>query len=182
MTIANGLTVLRILLLPIFVGLFYLPLSWSPLLAAGMFLFLALTDWADGYLARRFSQETAVGAFLDPVADKLAVAMALTLLVGHYHVWWMTIPALVIIAREIVISALREWMALIGQHVHVRVSWLGKVKTLAQLCAITLLLLSLHPLPFWVRAMGQALLLVAMVLTLVSMLFYLRAAKIYEQM
>lgn len=140
MNIPNLITVLRVLLIPIFILLFYLPYHWSYLAASSVFAFAAATDWLDGYLARRLEQSTPFGAFLDPVADKLMVAVALVLLVQEHGNLWLTLPAAVIIGREIVVSALREWMAEIGARAHVAVSNMGKWKTAAQMLALVILL------------------------------------------
>ena len=115
MNIPNLLTVLRVLLIPIFILLFYVPYHWSYMAASTVFAIAAATDWLDGYLARRLQQSTPFGAFLDPVADKLMVAVALVLLVQVHANFWLTLPAAVIIGREIVVSALREWMAELGR-------------------------------------------------------------------
>lgn len=176
MNIPIALTLLRILLIPVFVALFYLPSAWSYLGTAAIFGLAALTDWLDGYLARRLNQSTRFGAFLDPVADKLMVAIALVLLVERFNVWWFTLPAIVIIGREIMISALREWMAEVGERAQVAVSSLGKVKTTLQMVAIIGFLLmspASHPYLLIISAM---LLYIAAILTLWSMLLYLRAA------
>ena len=126
MNIPNLLTVLRVLLIPVFILLFYLPFDWSYWAASGIFALAAVTDWFDGYLARRLEQSTPFGAFLDPVADKLMVAVALVLLVEEHANIWLTLPAAIIIGREIVVSALREWMAELGERVFHRVGayWL----------------------------------------------------------
>ncbi len=174
--IPNLLTLLRILLIPVYVGVFYVPWDDAHLICAAIFALAAVTDWLDGYLARRLGQQSRFGAFLDPVADKLMVAVALILLVEADPSPWLAVPALVIIGREITISALREWMAELGARAKVAVSWVGKVKTAAQMAAIVLLIFrdDLFGLP--VYKAGLALLLVAAVLTLWSMLVYLRAA------
>ncbi|WP_278409054.1 CDP-diacylglycerol--glycerol-3-phosphate 3-phosphatidyltransferase [Pseudomonas rhodesiae] len=175
MNIPNLITVLRVLLIPIFILLFYLPYQWSYLASSSVFAFAAATDWLDGYLARRLEQSTPFGAFLDPVADKLMVAVALVLLVQEHGNLWLTLPAAVIIGREIVVSALREWMAEIGARAHVAVSNMGKWKTAAQMLALVILLANPSHFTFWVL-LGYALLLIAAGLTLWSMLQYLRAA------
>ncbi|WP_434676853.1 CDP-diacylglycerol--glycerol-3-phosphate 3-phosphatidyltransferase [Pseudomonas sp. R1-18] len=175
MNIPNLITVLRVVLIPIFILLFYLPYHWSYMAASTVFAFAAATDWLDGYLARRLEQSTPFGAFLDPVADKLMVAVALVLLVQVHASLWLTLPAAVIIGREIVISALREWMAEIGARAQVAVSNMGKWKTAAQMLALVILLANPPAVTFWV-VLGYALLLVAAGLTLWSMLQYLRAA------
>ena len=105
------LTLFRVILIPFFVLAFYLPFSWAPFACALIFFVAAVTDWFDGFLARRWNQSTRFGAFLDPVADKVMVAIAMVLVAEHYHTWWVTLPAATMIAREIIISALREWMA-----------------------------------------------------------------------
>jgi len=175
MNIPNFLTILRVLLIPVFILLFYLPFTWSYLAASAVFTFAAITDWFDGYLARRLQQSTPFGAFLDPVADKLIVAVALVLLVEEHANLWLTLPAMIIIGREIMVSALREWMAELGARAQVAVSSLGKWKTAAQMVALVLLLANPPLLTFWV-VLGYALLIVAAALTLWSMVQYLLAA------
>ncbi|RRV10735.1 CDP-diacylglycerol--glycerol-3-phosphate 3-phosphatidyltransferase [Pseudomonas sp. v388] len=175
MNIPNLITVLRVVLIPIFILLFYLPYHWSYMAASSVFAFAAATDWLDGYLARRLEQSTPFGAFLDPVADKLMVAVALVLLVQTHANLWLTLPAAVIIGREIVISALREWMAEIGARAQVAVSSMGKWKTAAQMLALVILLANAPAFTPWV-VLGYVLLLVAAGLTLWSMILYLRAA------
>jgi CDP-diacylglycerol--glycerol-3-phosphate 3-phosphatidyltransferase/cardiolipin synthase len=172
----NLLTLLRIVLIPVFVVLFYLPVSWSREAATAVFLLAAITDWLDGYLARRMGLVSALGAFLDPVADKLMVATALVLLVQAHPTIPMAVAAAVIIGREIAISALREWMAEIGSRTHVAVSEIGKFKTAAQMAAITLLIYRDELWQIPVYTVGEVLLYVAVVLTLWSMTLYLRAA------
>ena len=122
MNIPNALTLFRIVLIPVLVVLFYMPIAHTYFLTAAVFAVAAMTDWLDGYLARKLGQSTALGAFLDPVADKLMVAVALALLIERYDASWFTIPAIIIIGREIVISALREWMAELGKRTSVAVS------------------------------------------------------------
>lgn len=168
------LTYFRILLIPVFVITFYLPFKWTATVTAGVFVIAAVTDWFDGYLARRWNQSTPFGAFLDPVADKVMVAVALVLLAEYYGVWWISLPIATIIGREIIISSLREWMAELGKRGLVAVSWIGKLKTTAQMTAIGLLLW--HPIK-WVEYAGFALLYVATILTFWSMYQYLEAAK-----
>ena len=141
-----ALTLFRLFLLPIFVVLFYFPYDWTPFVAAFTFWLAALTDALDGYAARKLKQLTRFGAFLDPVADKLMVITALVLLVDQYTNIWLTMPALFMIGREIVISALREWMAEIGKRGTVAVSWIGKYKTAAQMVAIIGLIWQYNPL------------------------------------
>jgi len=178
-TIPNLLTALRVLLIPIFIVLFYLPVPANHLWTGAIYGLAAITDWLDGYLARRLKQSTPFGAFLDPVADKLMVTVTLILLVHQNDNLWLTLSAIVIIGREIVISALREWMAGIGAQAQVAVSWLGKWKTLAQMVALAILLLNPPPRAGFWPITGYSLLLLAAVLTLWSMYEYLRAALPY---
>jgi CDP-diacylglycerol--glycerol-3-phosphate 3-phosphatidyltransferase/cardiolipin synthase len=173
------LTWLRIAMIPLLVGLYYLPESWMSVsvrdtTASLAFIFAALTDWFDGWLARRWNQTSSFGAFLDPVADKLMVSAALLVLLNFDRVDVMI--ALVIIGREITISALREWMAQIGASASVAVHWLGKFKTAAQMIAIPCLLYydTLFGIPF--AQIGQVLIVIAAILTVWSMLYYLRRA------
>lgn len=173
------LTWLRILLIPLFVGVFYFEKSWvsapnQNLVATVIFTAAALTDWLDGWLARRWNQTSAFGAFLDPVADKLMVAAALITLVQLERV--DAIIALIIIGREITISALREWMANIGRAKSVAVSLAGKIKTVSQMVAIPLLLYHDPAGPLDTHRVGTWLIYIAAVLTLLSMVYYLRAA------
>ena len=176
LNIPNTLTSLRIILIPVLVVVFYLPYPWTGLVAAIIFTLAAITDWIDGYLARRLNQSTAFGAFLDPVADKLMVAVALVLLLERYPHAWFTIPAMIIIGREIVISALREWMAEIGKRTSVAVSYVGKFKTTAQMIAIIVLLAQTSVVDPTMQLIGFVALYLAASLTLWSMLIYLRAA------
>lgn len=170
------LTLMRIVLLPVIVVIFYLPYPWARPLAAIIFILAAITDWLDGYLARLWNQESRFGAFLDPVADKLMVACVLILLVEFDQSPWLTVPAIIIIGREITISALREWMAEMGQRSKVSVGWLGKVKTTLQMTALAWLLYlhDLGPIPTY--QVGMVALYAAAILTIWSMFEYLRAA------
>ncbi len=176
LNLATILTLARIVLIPVLVVLFYLPWSWAHEAAAMVFLAAALTDWLDGWIARRYNQESSFGAFLDPVADKLMVAVTLVLLVQANPKWWLAVVAAVIIGREISISALREWMAELGQRTRIRVGGLGKLKTIMQMTAMTMLLWRdpLFTIPIY--ELGLVLLVIAAVLTLWSMGQYLRAA------
>jgi len=176
-TIPNALTLIRILLVPVLVVVFYLPFKNHLLVAAVIFGLAAITDWFDGYLARRLGQMTAFGAFLDPVADKLMVVIALVLLVERHDTLLFTLAACVIIGREIVVSALREWMAELGERTSVAVSYVGKVKTGFQMFAITGLL-AINPATDegWLLALCYFVLYIAAVLTLWSMAIYLKAA------
>ena len=174
--IPNILTLLRIVLIPVFVLFFYLPLEWARESCALVFSIAAVTDWFDGYLARRWGQVSPFGAFLDPVADKLMVAVALLLLVQAEPTPALAIPAAVIIGREITISALREWMAELGARAEVAVSVIGKVKTAVQMIAILLLIYEAPIAGIPVFTVGFVLLYVAATLTFWSMILYLRAA------
>ena len=175
--IPTALTIMRILLIPVLVVVFYLPFQHHLIVAAGIFALAAVTDWIDGYLARRMGQVTAFGAFLDPVADKLMVSIALVLLVERHDTILFTLAACVIIGREIVISALREWMAELGQRTSVAVSYVGKVKTAFQMIAIIgLLAIDPNTDESWLLALCYLMLYAAAVLTLWSMFIYLRAA------
>ena len=179
MNIPNTLTAIRIVFIPVLVLVFYWPSEWRFLVGSLVFSVAAITDWLDGYLARKLDQSTPLGAFLDPVADKLMVAIALALLIERFDAALFTIPAVVIIGREIVISALREWMAEIGKRTSVAVSQIGKIKTTFQMTSIiALLLCPQHPegMVSWIYALGMVSLYLAAILTLWSMVQYLRAA------
>jgi len=170
------LTLLRIILIPVMVAVFYLPWHLAHVACGVTFAIAGFTDWLDGYLARKMSQTTLFGAFLDPVADKLMVSVALVLIVQGDPNPWVAIAAAVIIGREITIASLREWMAEIGQRNKVEVSWIGKWKTTAQMVAIVILLLSMDIWKETLRDLGQLLLLVSAILTLWSMFNYMKAA------
>lgn len=181
----NALTLFRIALLPVMVLVFYshaavpaIPLRFANIGSAAIFLLAAITDWLDGWLARRMNLTSAFGAFLDPVADKLMVAVTLFLLVQSHATPLLAVTSAVIVGREISISALREWMAEIGQRATVRVALMGKLKTAMQIVAITVLLLEHNKeaelLRYW--RVGEALLVIAAALTILSGLQYLRAA------
>jgi len=176
----TALTWLRIILIPVFVGVYYLPttllsISGKNWLAMTAFALAAITDWADGYFARKWGQTSAFGAFLDPVADKLMVAAALIVLVwlDRAEAWL----AIIIIGREIAISALREWMAQLGRSRKTAVAFIGKVKTVAQMTAIIALLLWENVIPgISTPVLGTVALWIAAILTLWSMFHYLRRA------
>jgi CDP-diacylglycerol--glycerol-3-phosphate 3-phosphatidyltransferase/cardiolipin synthase len=177
--IPNILTVLRIVLIPVFVGLFYLPdgvltVHDRNFYSTAIFWLAAVTDWLDGYLARRLNQTSAFGAFLDPVADKLMVAAALIVLVEFDRVG--AVIALIIIGREIAISALREWMASLGEGKNVAVAMIGKLKTVFQMLAILFLLYDDPLFGFSTKLIGTLLIYIAAFLTLLSMAYYLKAA------
>jgi len=171
----NRLTLLRIGMIPVFVVLYYLPWEWSHMASAAIFGVAAITDWVDGYLARRLGQETPFGAFLDPVADKLIVVVALVMLLEVHSSIWFALPTLVIIGREIIISALREWMAERGLRGEVAVSMIGKVKTWVQMAAIVLLLLA-TPEATILLVIGYIAIYVSAGLALWSMVVYLGQA------
>lgn len=175
-TIPNFVTLLRLALLPLFILVFYLPFQWSYTICSMIFLLAGITDWFDGYLARRLNQETAFGRFCDPVADKLMVAFALIVLIQHYATAWFTLPALVIVGREFVVSALREWMAELGKRASIAVTYVAKIKTAAQMVAIGVLLLAEGINSFPLKVVGYLLLYIAAALTLWSMTVYLKAA------
>ncbi|KZC16050.1 CDP-diacylglycerol--glycerol-3-phosphate 3-phosphatidyltransferase [Rhodanobacter sp. FW510-R12] len=177
------LTLFRVALLPVMVVVFYLPFRGHNITAAIVFLLAAVTDWLDGYLARRMRLTSAFGAFLDPVADKLMVAVTLFLLVeSHPKGGWsgilMAVTAAVIVGREISVSALREWMAEIGMRATVKVAFIGKLKTVMQMVALVVLIVQHEKAAEALRLyhIGEALLVVAGVLTIWSGLHYLRAA------
>lgn len=185
LTVPTMLTLLRILMIPVLVLVFYLPYAWANFASALVFALASLTDWLDGWIARRYHQYSAFGAFLDPVADKLMVSTALFLIVQGHPTAWMALWAAVIVGREIAVSALREWMAELGQRARVQVASVGKIKTIAQMVALLCLLYAVsparppHPTPwmgdivFWI---GDWLLAAAALLTLWSGFEYLRAA------
>lgn len=179
----NFLTILRILLIPVFIAVYYMPGIWACWITTGIFVFACLTDWLDGYLARKWHQESTFGAFLDPVADKLIVVCALILLVQSYGTALLSVPALIIVSREIVISALREIMAQYGRSAKVAVMYVGKLKTFLQMTAISVLLSQPH-LMNWqnpIILVGLLLLYVSVVLTLWSMMSYLNASWVVLQ-
>ena len=176
MNIPNILTYIRISLIPAIVVVFYLPWHFSHLLAASIFTFACVTDWVDGYLARNLHQTTKFGAFLDPVADKLIITIALVLIVAEIGEAYVAFPAAIIICREIVISALREWMAEIGKHASVAVSFIGKIKTTLQMVAVGLLLWYNPGEGIKLLIYGMILLYFAAGMTIWSMAMYLKAA------
>jgi cardiolipin synthase (CMP-forming) len=180
LNVPNLVTLSRIVLIPLIIGIYYVPAEWvalerQNLVATAVFIFAAVTDWLDGYLARRLNQMSAFGAFLDPVADKLIVVGALIVLLQLGRVDAMV--GLIVIGREIAISALREWMAKVGQSKSVAVAFIGKLKTVSQMIAIPLLLYY-DPLFDIIDCqwLGTLLINVAAVLTVISMLYYLRKA------
>lgn len=174
--VANTLTWIRIAAIPLVVLVFYVAGPWSRMAAATIFFLAAVTDWLDGYVARRFSQQSPFGAFLDPVADKMMVAVALVLIVQSDPRILIALVAAIIIGREIAVSALREWMAEMGARRHVAVSGHGKLKTILQMLGVGFMLYEAPLLGLPLYDLGLALLIVAAGLTLWSMFGYLRAA------
>jgi len=186
MTLPNIITLSRIGLIPVFVGLFYLqpnylegePLAWINNSLVAIYVLISSTDFLDGLLARKLNQISELGAFLDPVADKLMVCAALILLTDYYHTWLITIPSIIIISREILVSALREWMSEIGKRANISVSWIGKSKTFMQMISILFLLFQ-QPLFIFsskdIYTIGLVLLFSATILTLWSGFNYLVA-------
>ena len=186
----NILTMVRILVIPIFVLVFYLPVEWGHWVAAVIFAMACITDWLDGYLARSLQQATRFGAFLDPVADKLMVSIALVMIVAEAQfkfvsgkssmvaipTFMITIPAAIIVSREIIVSALREWMADIGKRTSVAVSNLGKVKTTVQMLALIILIFCDPTTRLSIIIAGYVLIYIAAILTIWSMGIYLKAA------
>ena len=176
LTLPTILTLFRILLIPVLVAVFYWQHPWSNILACAVFVLGALTDWLDGWIARRYNMHSAFGAFLDPVADKLAVTFALFLVTQRHPTVWMALLSAIIVGREITISALREWMAQMGSHGLVKVAALGKIKTIVQMIAISFVLFyeDLFGIPIF--KIGEWLLAIAAALTLWSGFDYIRAA------
>jgi|SRR5665213_2041648 len=174
--VPNSLTWLRILMIPAILALFYMPYGWANPAACAAFALAGITDSLDGYYARKLGQTSRLGAFLDPVADKLIVTAALVLIVSKDPRWFVVITAIVIIGREIAVSALREWMAEIGARGRIKVSVLAKYKTIMQIVGLSFLLFrqDLFGLPIY--TLGLLLTAVAAVLTLWSMVLYLRLA------
>lgn len=179
------LTLFRVLLLPVMVLVFYshavihaIPLHAANIGAVIVFALASVTDWLDGWIARRFHMESAFGAFLDPVADKLMIAVTLFLLVQSHHTWLLAVTSAVIVGREISVSALREWMAFVGERGRVRVQWIGKLKTVMQIVAILILLWQRDKDAAFLRLwnVGEVLLVIAAVLTIWSGLAYMQAA------
>lgn len=171
--IPNLLTSFRILLIPVFLVVYYLPIEHANFLTALIFVIAAVTDALDGWVARKLNQFTKFGEFLDPVADKIMVAAALIVVVESYGSLWITVPALIIISRELIVSALREWMAEIGKRASVAVSSLGKVKTVAQMVALTGLLWAAET---WMVVLATMAIYIAAILTFWSMWVYLTTA------
>ena len=173
---ANQITLVRILFIPLLVVIFYSNWEWRHFACGILYTLAGITDAIDGHVARKYGLGTPFGAFLDPVADKLMVAVALALLIEAHNDVVFTLPAVVIICREIVISALREWMAELGKRASVAVSSIGKIKTALQITAIVILLSFTQEAFPWLNLLGLVSLYVAAILTIWSMIVYLRAA------
>ena len=177
LTIPTLLTWSRIFIVPFFVAVYYVPdtfmtMSSKNIVGTGLFLLAAITDYFDGYFARRLKQESSFGAFLDPVADKAIVVASLIVLIDLHRTF--VFAAIIIVVREIAISALREWMAQIGKPQNTAVAYIGKIKTTMQMIAIALLLLDYHT-----SVIGNIFMLLAVVFTVISMFYYLEQAKKY---
>ncbi len=175
-TLPTAITLFRIGLIPLFVIVFYLPFSWVNIAATGIFAIACISDWVDGYLARSLKLESAFGAFLDPVADKLMIVVIIILLVQAHPTIYVALPSVIIVAREITVSALREWMAELGSRAAVKVSWIGKTKTVAQMIALGFLIYYEPFLELPIFEIGLAIYYIAAILTIASMVLYLRAA------
>ncbi len=169
-------TLLRIMLIPFFVVMFYLPVSWNHIAAVIVFILAMMTDWLDGVLARKLGQVTVFGAFLDPVADKLLVAVALFLVVGEPYYVYITIPAAIIVCREIMITALRELMAILGKRTGVAVNWTGKIKAAAQMFALILLIAYKADYSIYIKYIGVVMLYFSAALTIWSAIVYWKLA------
>ncbi len=177
MNIPNILTLIRLLLIPVFVVVYTLPVDWANEVAALVFWCAAITDWFDGYLARRLNQQSSLGAFIDPLADKLMVVTALILILSsHTDNPWLVYSVLIIIAREITISSLREWMAVQGKSQDVAVSFFGKAKTVGQMFAIWILIYQEDVFGLPTFMIGVGFLVWAAFLTLLSLGIYLMSA------
>jgi len=178
-TVPNVITLFRVILIPVFVVVYFLDWRWAHEAGALIFWLAAITDWFDGYLARKLEQSTPFGAFLDPVADKLIVGAALIMITHSYASLWITLPSIALLIREIYVSALREWMGQNGVREVVKVSFIGKAKTTVQMLALIGLLSGLESvmgIPIYWVTLGHILLYIAAVLSIWSMIVYSRAA------
>lgn len=177
MNIPNSITTARLILIPVFIVAFYLPYESAPAIATFIFWLAAITDWFDGYLARKLNQQSDLGAFIDPLADKLMVTTALLLVISkHPENNWILFASLIMIAREIFISSLREWMSSMGKSQVVAVSFLGKAKTTGQMFALLFLIFEHDIFGMPTFRFGTGLLVWAAVLTIASMFIYIRSA------
>lgn len=163
------ITIFRIILVPFFISTFY----WNTLISTFIFIIAAITDYIDGFLARKLKKTTIFGAFLDPVADKIMIIIALILITEQFHIWWITIPSSIMIIREIIILALREWMSKIGKSKTVSVSWIGKIKTTIQIFSIILLLCKPNK---TFEIIGIIMLYTALMMTYCSLLLYFKTS------
>lgn len=175
-TLPTAITLLRIALIPLFAVVFYLPFGWANVAATCIFVLAGISDWVDGYLARSLQLESPFGAFLDPVADKLMVVVVIVLLVEAHPSIYLALPSVVIVAREISISALREWMAELGRRTTVKVSFIGKIKTVAQMLALGFMIYFEPFMGLPIFTTGLVIYYFAALLTILSMVIYLRAA------
>jgi CDP-diacylglycerol--glycerol-3-phosphate 3-phosphatidyltransferase len=175
-TLPTAITLFRVALIPLFVVVFYLPFSWANIAATSIFFVASVSDWVDGYLARIMKQESSFGAFLDPVADKLMVVVIIILLVEAHPSIYVALPSVIIVAREISISALREWMAQLGSTTTLQVSFIGKAKTVAQMLALGFMIFSEPLMGLPIFQIGLVLYYWAAFLTILSMIIYLRSA------
>jgi CDP-diacylglycerol--glycerol-3-phosphate 3-phosphatidyltransferase len=175
-TLPTAITLFRVALIPLFVVVFYLPFSWANIAATSIFFVASVSDWVDGYLARIMKQESSFGAFLDPVADKLMVVVIIILLVEAHPSIYVALPSVSIVAREISISALREWMAQLGSTTTLQVSFIGKAKTVAQMLALGFMIFSEPLMGLPIFQIGLVLYYWAAFLTILSMIIYLRSA------
>jgi len=175
-TLPTAITLFRIALIPLFVLVFYLPFGWSNVAATIIFALASFSDWVDGYLARSMQLESSFGAFLDPVADKLMVVVIIVLLVEANPSIFVALPSIIIVAREISVSALREWMAQLGASTTVKVSYIGKTKTVAQMLALGFMIFSEPLMGLPIFQIGLFIYYLAAILTIISMIIYLRAA------
>lgn len=175
-TLPTAVTLLRIGLIPLFVVVYYLPFTWVNIVATAIFFVICVSDWIDGYLARSMQQESHFGAFLDPVADKLSILVVIIAVLSEHPSIIVALPSMIIVAREITISALREWMAELGSRATVQVSWIGKTKTFAQMWALGFMIFhdSLFGIPIF--TLGLVTYYLAAIFTIASMVIYLRAA------
>lgn len=176
--LANKLTLARILIIPAIVVLFYLPFSWSHIIAAYLFIAGCITDWLDGFIARKWKQTSDLGILLDPIADKLIIAVCLILLIDKYNHILIIIAAMIIISREIAVAGLREWLLKTqsAQKISLAVSFSGKLKTVLQMIAVAILLAAPYPYVPYQQWIGYIALCLAVALTIYSMLYYLKVA------
>lgn len=176
MNIPNIVTFSRIGLIPVFMIVYYLPFKYAHVAATVIFAIACVTDLLDGYLARSLKQTSPLGSFLDPVADKLLITTAIVLVLGHSRMEYLTLPSVIIVAREVVVSALREWMAEIGKRASVAVNLFGKVKTILQMFAVGALVFISKDSAAWQYAVAYVSYYAAAALTLWSMIVYFKAA------